>query len=193
MRQVDTFVEMCIEENYVSQEKAEWLRYALEKRIMMVMGFTVLLFFGFIMARPATVIGFLAAFCLLRTRTNGYHAKSVHRCLIYSIIGEVIFLKILPIVWNNTICYIILFISFLLIWFLAPYNHPDMSLSSDEVIACAKSAKKRLCLLLFVLTALYAQKQYSLMQGAVLGIAMAASSLAIPYCLHEHFAEHLEN
>lgn len=193
MRKVDTFVKMCIEENYVSQEKAEWLRYALEKRIMMIIGFIVLLILGFFMARPATVIGFLLAFCLLRTRTNGYHAKSVRRCLIYSIVGEVIFLKIIPMVWNNTICCIILFISFLLIWVLAPYNHPDMNLSSDEVLACAKSAKKRLCLLFFVLIALYSQKQYNLMLGAVLGIGMVASTLVIPYCLHKHLAEHFES
>lgn len=193
MKRVNSFVEMCVEKDYVSQERATWLQYALEKRIVTVMGFIPLLILGIMIAHPATVGGFLAAFCLLRSRTNGYHAKSAGRCLIYSIIGEVLFLKVLPMVWNDIICCIVLTVSFVLIWFLAPYNHPNMDLSSEEVTACAKSAKQRLCLLLLALSTLYVQKQNQLALGIFLGIVMAASALAIPYCLQGHFTEHLEN
>ena len=70
MRLIDSFVGMCIEKDYISQENAEWLQYALEKRIATVVCFVPLLILGFIIASPATVIGFLATFYLLRTRTK---------------------------------------------------------------------------------------------------------------------------
>ena len=83
MRLVSSFVEMCTEKNYISQKNAEWLRYALEKRIATVTCLVPLLILGFLIANPATVICFFGAFYLLRTRTNGFHAKSIGRCFFY--------------------------------------------------------------------------------------------------------------
>lgn len=183
MKRISSFVEMCVERDYVSEDRAEWLQYALEKRILTVMGFVPLLILGFMIAHPATVIGFLIAFCLLRTRTNGFHAKSVARCLLYSIAGEVFFLKALPMLWNDIIAFVSLILSGALIWFLAPYNHPNMHLSSEEVTACAKSAKWRLSILLLTMVILYSQKWEPIALGIILGIVMAASTLAMAYCL----------
>lgn len=183
MKRVDMFVRICIEKGYVSQERAEWLQYALEKRIVTLFCFVPLLSLGLLMAKPATVAGFFMAFCLLRTQTNGFHAKSVGGCLICSIIGEVLFLKILPLVWNNTIRCVFLGVSCFLIWLLAPYNHPSMDLSSEEIIACAKSAKLRLCALLLTLGTSYWLQQHCFVLGITLGIIMAALTLAVPYCL----------
>lgn len=189
MKQIDYFVGICIQKEYVSQDEAEWLRYALEKRIVTVIGFAPLLILGFKIANPATVIGFFVAFCSLRTRTNGFHAKSVSRCLLYSIVGEVFFLEALPMVWNNIIAFVALTVSGALIWFFAPYNHPNMDLSSEEVNACAKSAKWRLSMLLFVMSILCVKRQNRLALGILLGIVMAASTLAMAYCLQKAMPE----
>lgn len=37
MKRINSFVEMCVEKDYVSQERAAWLQYALEKRIVTVL------------------------------------------------------------------------------------------------------------------------------------------------------------
>lgn len=183
MKRINSFVEMCVEKDYVSQERAAWLQYALEKRIVTVMGFIPLLVLGFMIARPATVVGFIAAFCLLRSRTNGYHAKSIGRCLVYSIVGEVIFLKVLPVVWDNIICCTVLIVAVLLIWFFAPYNYPNMDLSQEEIVACAKSAKCRLIMCFFALGISYGWGQYQFARGIFLGIVMTATTLVMAYCI----------
>ena len=183
MRLVSSFVEMCIEKDYISQENAEWLRYALEKRIATVICFVPLLILGFMIANSATVIGFFAAFCLLRTRTNGFHAKSIYRCLIYSILAEVLFLRVLPSIWNNMIAFVTLTMSIMLIWIYAPYNHPAINLTSEEASACAKSVKQRLCVLTISLGALCARNEYQFALGILLGIVMTSSTLVMAYCL----------
>lgn len=182
MKPIDSFVGLCIQKEYVSQDEVPWLRYALERRIVSLTAFVVLLIIGLLIATPATLLAFLITFCALRSRTNGYHAKSVGRCLCYSILGEVFFLRVLPNVWNDVFALVVLAVSIILIWFFAPYNHPNMELSPEEVIACAKSAKWRLSTLIFALSILYAMQQYQLALGVILGIVMTASTLIMAYC-----------
>lgn len=135
---IETLVGICIQKGYVSQDEVPWLRYELERRIVSLTAFGVLLIIGSLITAPTTLLAFLITFCTLRSRTNGYHAKSVGRCLLYSILGEAFFLRVLPTIWNDIIAFVVLTLSIMLIWVLAPYNHPNMDLSSEEVTACAK-------------------------------------------------------
>ena len=182
MKPIDSFVGLCIQKEYVSQDEVPWLRYALERRIVSLTAFCVLLIIGLLITNPATLLAFLITFCALRSRTNGYHAKSVGGCLFHSILGEVFFLRVLPNVWNDVFAFVTLVVSIILIWFLAPYNHPNMDQSPEEIIACAKSAKCRLIILTFALNMLYLCKQEEFAWGGRQGIVMTASTLAIAYC-----------
>lgn len=179
---IDTLVGICIQKGYVSQDEAPWLRYALERRIVFLIAFVILLIIGLLITTTTTLLAFLITFCSLRSRTNGFHAKSVGGCLFYSILGEIFYLRVLPNIWNDVFAFFALAVSIKLIWFFAPYNHPNMDLSPEEVIACAKSAKWRVSTLIFVLSVLDALQQYQLAQGIVLGIVMTASTLVMAYC-----------
>ena len=182
MKLIESFVGMCIQKEYVSANEAQWLRYALEKRITSVVAFAPLLLVGLLTTNPARMLAFFITFYMLRSRTNGYHAKSVGGCILYSMVGEVFYLIVLPVLWNEIIAFTALSMSIILIWLYAPYNHPNMDLSSEEITACAKSAKWLLSMLIIVLSALYVWKQYQLALGILLGIVMTASTLAIAYC-----------
>lgn len=182
MKQIDSFVGMCIQKEYVSQDEAQWLRYALEKRMFSIIAFVPLIIVGLLITNPARLFAFLITFFSLRTRTNGFHAKSVGRCILYSILGEIFFLRVLPTVWNDIIAFLALVVSIVLIWLFAPYNHPNMNLSSEEVIACAKNAKWRLCILIFALIVLYVWGQNEFALGTLQGIVMTASILVMAYC-----------
>ena len=185
MKQIDILVDRYLQEGYVSQDEAPWLRYALEKRIITLIAFVPLLILGFSIANPATVIGFFSSFCFLRVYTNGYHAKSVGRCIFYSALGEILFLRFIPQGWNKLVLSVALIASFAVIWFLAPYNHPDMKLSQEEIIACARSSKCRLNILLLTLFILYVYRQWELALGVLLGIFMVASLLVLAYCVQK--------
>lgn len=179
MKPIDSFVGMCIQKEYVSQDEAQWLRYALEKQITSTVVFVPLLIIGLLITNLSSLLAFFITFFSLRTRTNGFHAKSVGRCLLYSILGEVFFLRVLPTIWNETIAFIATSMSIVLIWVHAPYNHPSMDLSPEEVVACAKSAKLRLSILVFSLCVFYTWRLEQLAEGILLGIIMTASTLAM--------------
>lgn len=189
MKQIDSLVEVCIQKGYVTEEKAPWLRYALERRLASLVVFAPLICIGLLITNPATMFAFFITFCSLRMRTNGFHAKSSGRCLIYSMVGELFFLRVLPTLWNDIIAFAALAISTVLIWVLAPYNHPNMNLSPEEILACATSAKWRLGILVFALSVLSVWKQEHLARGIVLGIVMTASTLAMAYCSQETMLE----
>lgn len=189
LKTVELIVGTCIQKGYVSEDEIPWLRYALEKRITSVFAFIPLLFVGLLVTSPATLFAFFVTFFLLRSQTNGYHAKSVGRCLFYSILGEIFFLKVLPMVWNDTIAFVALVISSVLIWVLAPYNHPNMNLFPEEILACAKSVKWRLGLLVFALSVLSVWEQEQFAEGIILGIVMTASALAMAYCSQKTMLE----
>lgn len=182
MRHIDLLVEVCVQKGYVTEKQAPWLRYALERRLVSLV---VFLSIGLLITTPVTLIAFVICFYSLRARTNGYHAKSIVRCLIYSIVAEVFFLRVLPTVWNDMIACAALAISTVLIWILAPYNHPNMNLAPEEILACGKSAKFRLSMLIFALSTLYVWGKDQFARGILLGIVMKASALATAYVKRE--------
>lgn len=183
LKQIHILVDWCLQKGYISQEEVPWLQYAFEKRIITLVTFVPLLVLGFSIANSAMVIGFFAAFYFLRTRTNGYHAKNVGWCLFYSALGEILFLNLIPQHWNKFFLLVALIVSIAIIWLLAPYNHPNMKLSQEEIEACARSSKNRLSILLIVLSLLYICRQWQLAIGILSGIFMVASLLVLAYCV----------
>lgn len=183
MKQIDSLVEICINKGYITREQAPWLRYGIEKRITSFLISIPMLIVGSWISSPAMAISFYISFCLLRTRTNGIHAKSPGGCFILSILTEAVFLGFLPRVWND-IAEIVLFIaSTICIYALAPYNHPNMNLSPEEFAACGQSAKRRLLLLVLLLIVLRAWHFNQFATGILLGIVMVAVTLTFAYIL----------
>lgn len=183
MNCVTYLVDICIQNKYVEPEKAPWLQYILEKWITSTISYVVLVILGLLIVNPATMISFLISFCSLRTVTNGFHASSFGRCLLYSVIGELIFLIILPTLLNKTMIFVGSFVSFMLILCCSPYNHPHMNLSNKEILACRKCARKRLTILGVSTVVLYTLGFENLTKGIALGVAMVASTLLLAYCL----------
>lgn len=183
MKQIDSLVDTCINKGYITQEQAPWLRYGIEKRITSFLISIPMLIVGSWISSPAITIPFYVSFCLLRTRTNGIHAQSLGGCFILSILTEVVFLGVLPRVWNGIVAIVLLMASTICIYALAPYNHPNMDLSPEEFAACGQSAKRRLLLLVLLLIVLRAWHFNQFATGILLGIVMVAVTLTFTYIL----------
>lgn len=181
MKQIDSFVDICINKGYITQDQAPWLRYGIEKRITTFLVSIPMLIIGSLISSPAMSVSFYFSFFFLRTRTNGIHAESFSECFILSILAEVFFLGVLPCIWNRTTAILLLFTSAISIFILAPYDHPNMKLSSKELAECARSAKKRLFTLVLVLIVLYLLKLDQFASGVLLGIVMVAVTLIFAY------------
>ncbi len=181
MKPVDSFTNKCIDNGYITQEQAPWLRYGLEKSVAAFIISIPMLIVGSLVSSPAMTFSFFFSFYLLRSRTNGFHAKSFGGCFILSILTEIFFLSILPRVWNDIVATALLIASTIIILVLAPYNHPNMELSSEEIVECARSAKSRLSVLILFLIVLHILQFNQLVSGIVVGIVMVAVTLTFAY------------
>lgn len=183
MKSVSALVDKCITSGYITQEQAPWLYYGIEKRLTTILISIPMLIIGSLVSTPAIAIAFYVSFCLLRSRTNGFHAKTLLGCLIHSILSEVFFLGVLPYILDEAIASFLLILSAISIFYLAPYNHHNMGLSVEEAMACAKSAKRRLAMLILLLIALYIVQLNQFSTGILLGIVMTAVMLVFAYIL----------
>lgn len=183
MKLVSALVDKCITSGYITQEQAPWLYYGIEKRLTTILISIPMLIIGSLVSTPAMAIAFYISFYLLRSRTNGFHAKTLSGCLIHSILSEIIFLGMLPYVLDEAIAISLLVLSAISIFCLAPYNHPNMGLSVVESTACAKSAKERLITLILLLIALHIMQLSQFSTGILLGIVMTAVMLVLAYIL----------
>lgn len=181
MKPIDSFTNMCVDKGYITREDAPWLHYGMEKRIMTFLISIPMLIVGSLISSPIMTASFYISFYMLRSRTSGFHTKSFGACFFLSISTEVFFLGILPRIWNEPIATGLLFASIIIIFTLAPFNHPSMSMSSEELNECARSAKKRLSFLILFLTVMYAMQLNELAAGILLGIVMVAVTLTFAY------------
>lgn len=169
----------CIAIGIVEEEDLEWFVYGVEKRVTSAIASVLFLLVAVVLSDVPTAIIYLTSFYFLRSRTNGYHAKTMTRCLFVSVIIELFFLLcILPNLTNNNV-YLLNTISFLIIFIFAPYNHPNMHLSPSEERICQISSRIRITLLTasaFVFCMLGKEWGYA---GITLGNTMVAFLLLI--------------
>lgn len=145
---INAIVMHCIANGYVSEQQAPWLKYGLEKRLTGLLVTVPFLLFGFFLSNIPTTIAYYVGFRFLRSRTNGLHAKTVLGCFLASMLCELVFLGFISPALNLGITHTLLLIAFIIIFKLAPFRHPSMNLSQEEVFACAKGSKIRTSILL---------------------------------------------
>lgn len=181
MKPIDSFTNMCIDNGYITQEQAPWLHYGIEKRVTTLLISIPMIIIGSLISSPSMAVSFYISFYLLRSRTNGFHASSFVGCFALSILTEIFFLGFLPHIWNKAVATVLLIVSIIFIFILAPYNHPNMDLSSEELAECARSAKRRLLGLILSLIIMHILHINELATGILLGIVMVAVTLTFAY------------
>lgn len=182
---INSIVARCVAKGYILEQQAPWLKYGIEKRLV---GFIVtipFLIFGFLISNIPLTMAYYIGFRYLRSRTNGLHANSVIGCLLASIFCEFVFLGLVfPALDSRTIL-LLLPIATIIIFFLAPYTHPNMELSEEEIAMCAKSSKIRLGILLVVCFITTIFKFNYIANGIALSIVTTAVMLVLAYILKE--------
>lgn len=180
---IDTLVNYCVINGYVSEQQAPWLKYGLQKRIIGLIVAIPFILLGILVSNIPLTITYYSCFRFLRCRTNGLHAKTVLGCFLASIICVVFFLGLIAPALNFWITYILLAGSSAVIFFLAPYKHPNLELSKIEISVCARSSKFRLCTMLFAYLVMTFFKFHCIAKGIVLSIVTTAVMLVLAYIL----------
>lgn len=171
----------CERRGIVTQEEKDWFCYGLSKRLnSLIVGIPAFLI-AVLLSNFQTAISFMFSFFWIRSRTNGFHARTELQCVAISLFSEIVFLSIVRQLLNIYIVLLICISSIVCIFSLAPYNHPKMNFTDAEIKGCKTSARKRILVLVSVILASYAYGFVNVSNGLSIGCAMAEVFLCLAY------------
>lgn len=187
---IDVVINYCNNHGIITINEMPILRYCLEKKIY-TFAVTIPIFILCIhLSDIFTSISFIASFYYLRSATGGFHAKNVVHCFIGSIGSVYILFKFIQPLLKPHFCGITTVVSFYLIWHYAPYNHPNMNFSSDEICACQQRSRKRLCVVIMLMLIISRHHGASRILGIMLGLLLDASLLSAGYLFNFRRRKH---
>lgn len=175
---IDSFCSYCLKIGYVTEDRIPWLRYAIQKKYVVILIAIPFLITGVLLSSISTACTFLFSFYFLRTRTNGFHAKNIWSCFFISLVSEIIFLGVLPYIMKNTYIIGLLFLSAIYIWVASPAKCPNFVLTDSEMKACAISAKIRMLIIVSAWFIFHLLNNSQVSEGLAFGMIMTACGLA---------------
>ncbi len=180
----DNLTSYFVSKGFLDENKYDWYVYTIQRRISSVTGSIILLTAGTILLGFIETIIFLLSILFIRKRSSGYHATSLFRCWL---------LSLLILVFNALIVYyfpsyfsllpvllIVILLSNIIIFKYAPINHPNMK--QTEISLLANKAKVRKIIIVESIIVLlfhfiFPGEKYSIC--CVLGMLTAALSVIL--------------
>jgi len=138
---------------------------------------------------------FILFFMWFRGNTGGFHTKTTIGCSILSIIVA-LSASCIAKYWtgNEWILPAAAFFSYTVIFLFAPVNHPELALSSHEIIQCRKIARRISFISAFILTIMSVFKiGPTIIRSAVLAILTTALSIVMAKILRQEVSEYETN
>lgn len=174
----------CVKHDLIDSEDVPWFEYGIETRITTIISLIPFTLLAMKLSDLPTTLAFLAAFIFLRACISGYHANSVLGCISVSLILELFFFCVFLQHLNTAFFYISNGVSLTAIYFLAPFVHPNMNFSKEEILSLHCSTKRRVTLTTFLALACYRISFTAIAKGITTGTAMAAFMLCLAYFIN---------
>lgn len=178
---VDKIISILFKYKIIHEENEAWVRYGLYRRLSTLFVFIPFFLLAVVLTDVYCASSFICGFFFMRSKTNGYHAKSFILCFTYSLLLELIFLLLIYPLLTPVVCYIVSILCALNIFFLAPFNHPNMNYSATELRACRVQARIRVLLCQIIIIVAQMLRLESVSKGLTLAIALVAFMLTIAY------------
>lgn len=173
----------CLSRGLVDESYAEWLTYSIEKRLTTLSTLFLLCLIGFFGFGWKSTLSFSVFFLLIRKYTNGYHATTYNKCLLLSLLMEVFILAVVFNIYHiGWALPLIIAVSDVLIWYIAPVNTTGIHWS-DRELKSVKTTVHWLLLLLNIFSILLIRFQIAplILQGLSAALAADAITLFIYY------------
>lgn len=183
MKKVAIFLtEQLLEKDMIEKNQLEIYQYGLERLLRKLLNYTIMLLLAVSINMVFPSLLFLSFLLLLRGRTGGYHASTELRCFAGSVGIYLFAMKgMLPLlVWRREAMWLFFLAAIIIIYVLAPVNHPNLDFSTIEMIEYKKRARRVLgaeVLGIVVFTALGVAPDNIV--SAVLGMVVCAFLLCI--------------
>lgn len=178
MKCISTYLaNLCIRFDIIDEMSFEWCVYSIEKRIVTMVTWIVIIFIGVYCFGLAQSVAFILPFLWLRKYTNGYHASSYIGCLLLSVFVELFCISIARLIPRDMATLVLLF-SNILILLCSPCNDVKIHLKLNEVHAL-KLRIKKLLLLLNIIYLILCWLQSFLSNHVVMALVADAVSLML--------------
>lgn len=178
---INWIIAYSLKNGIVTENNLPWFRYGIEKRLTTVVVMIPFFILAVLLTNFHVACVFLLCFYLLRSRMNGYHANKFFHCFIHSLLLEIVCLLLIYPLLNQLSVYTLSIICITLIFILAPYNHPNMHLTKEEVYACRISSRIRISCITICNIIVCALGYLDYAKGIVLGTMMAVYLLCLAY------------
>lgn len=123
-------------------DKYDWYVYGFELLLGKILSYSLLLLVALLLGEPIQLVVFSVFFLTLRKRSGGYHASKNWVCALSS---AVLFALCVGLVQRVTfsiwLALAIVVVAGAVVFALAPINHPNLHLDSDEVAQLRKSSR----------------------------------------------------
>lgn len=183
MKCIEKLKKYCVENGIVSENKAEWFQYGVERRLTTLVVGVPFYILALALTNVSTSVAFFLSFYFLRCRINGFHAKSVLACLFISLLCEIFFLTIVYYLLTPIVMVSINLVGILLVFWLAPFTDSSFPLTSKEFHSVKRSGKSRILALTIIMCISMAFGKYEFAKGVTTGIAMAVFLLSLAYII----------
>lgn len=143
------FTDYLIDNEITSIDMREEKIYEFELLLGKIINYGTIIFLAYLNGNLIHTIFFMISFFPLRERTGGFHCKNALNCYFGTVVLYFLVTKmIVPIMLVNTCVLLgIVGISGMIIYMVAPINHPNLELDKNEVKIC-KSSSRWLALLI---------------------------------------------
>lgn len=177
----DKIVAYCVCNNVVPESDETWLRYGIEKRITLLLGLIPQITLAACFSDLPAALGYMVSFSLLRRKTSGYHAKTPLGCLCTSMLLESLFFLGLYPCLDAIMVLICNGLSMIVIFCLAPYDHPNMHFDKDALRVLRLQGRSMTLVLFSGAMICWYTGMLSVARGLTIGITMTAFALWLAY------------
>lgn len=177
----EKIVTYCIHNEIISAEDVQWFRYGIEKRIIFLLCTSLLTALVTYLCGVQAAVSFLIGFFMLRERIGGYHAKTPLKCMSISVTMVLLSFGLLYPYLNAGAIIFLGLGSVAAIFLLAPYNHPNMHFSTEELNSLRPRGRIWAIILHLTAVLLWGIGLHTVARGLIIGITMAAFLLCLAY------------
>lgn len=178
---INKLVQYCINHNFARAEDIPWLRYSLEKRITSIVTLIPFFILAIYMTSIPCAIAFFICFYSIRSRSSGFHMHNAGSCFVMSLALDYILTKYLYPLLNDTSIFILTSVCATIIFFLAPYKHPNMNFTKEELQVCRSYSRIIICNVSFATIICVILSATEIAKGATMGILLSAFLLCLGY------------
>ena len=170
----DTITNWLLKHGAIKPDELELYNYAVFNILHTFIPLIIVVIIGFFSNLSVECLLLLAPFLLLRKYCGGFHAKTQFRCIVFTIITQVVFMLIGYSFNSPYVFLLILLISTTTICILSPLNPEKRKLTSKDIKRCKKKSIQFAFSLAFIciIMLLFRYEYYSFFVGS--GVMMVA-------------------